>query len=216
MQQASPSQGHRHGPAGHGAVQRHHRLQHPVRPLGRDAEEVRRPRALRRSTGSSALLPEGYETPVGERGLKLSGGEKQRVAIARTILKGAADPRARRGHLGPRYLHREGDPGRSRPGQPGPHHPRDRPSAVDSHRRGRDHRARPGADRRARQPQRACWPMAASMPPCGTASARPTRPARPSSGRRRRSAAPRAWQADGEALFPCHPAIETLLGLEKI
>ena len=32
-------------------------------------------------------LPKGFETPVGERGLKLSGGEKQRVAIARTILK---------------------------------------------------------------------------------------------------------------------------------
>jgi ATP-binding cassette subfamily B protein len=31
--------------------------------------------------------PDGYETKVGERGLKLSGGEKQRVAIARTILK---------------------------------------------------------------------------------------------------------------------------------
>ncbi|KAI7805171.1 Abcb6 protein, partial [Triplophysa rosa] len=32
-------------------------------------------------------FPDGYETQVGERGLKLSGGEKQRVAIARTILK---------------------------------------------------------------------------------------------------------------------------------
>jgi ATP-binding cassette subfamily B protein len=35
-------------------------------------------------------LPDGYGTPVGERGLKLSGGEKQRVAIARTVLKDPA------------------------------------------------------------------------------------------------------------------------------
>ena len=35
-------------------------------------------------------LPQGYDTSVGERGLKLSGGEKQRVAIARTVLKNPA------------------------------------------------------------------------------------------------------------------------------
>src|SRR5204862_2514892 len=37
-----------------------------------------------------AELPEGYDTVVGERGYKMSGGEKQRLAIARVILK---DPR---------------------------------------------------------------------------------------------------------------------------
>ncbi|MFC5385728.1 ABCB family ABC transporter ATP-binding protein/permease [Aquamicrobium segne] len=50
-------------------------------------EEVRRAAELAQITTFIEGLPEGYEAMVGERGLKLSGGEKQRVAIARTILK---------------------------------------------------------------------------------------------------------------------------------
>ena len=50
-------------------------------------EEVREAARLAQIDRFIESLPEGYDTPVGERGLKLSGGEKQRVAIARTILK---------------------------------------------------------------------------------------------------------------------------------
>jgi len=51
-------------------------------------EDVAEAARLAQIDGFIRMLPEGYDTPVGERGLKLSGGEKQRVAIARTILKG--------------------------------------------------------------------------------------------------------------------------------
>ncbi len=49
--------------------------------------EVEEAAALAQIDGFIRMSPKGYETEVGERGLKLSGGEKQRVAIARTVLK---------------------------------------------------------------------------------------------------------------------------------
>jgi ATP-binding cassette subfamily B protein len=50
--------------------------------------EVEQAAALAQIDAFIRSTPKGYDTEVGERGLKLSGGEKQRVAIARTILKG--------------------------------------------------------------------------------------------------------------------------------
>ncbi len=55
-------------------------------PEATDAQ-MRRAASLAQIDRFIGALPNGYKTMVGERGLKLSGGEKQRVAIARTILK---------------------------------------------------------------------------------------------------------------------------------
>ena len=54
---------------------------------GASQEEVEAAARAAHIHGFIASTPEGYQTRVGERGLKLSGGEKQRVAIARTLLK---------------------------------------------------------------------------------------------------------------------------------
>lgn len=54
---------------------------------GAEREEVEEAARLARIHDFIEGLPDGYQTIVGERGLKLSGGEKQRVAIARTMLK---------------------------------------------------------------------------------------------------------------------------------
>ncbi|MCB5943752.1 ABC transporter ATP-binding protein/permease [Acidocella sp. KAb 2-4] len=54
---------------------------------GATTEDIERAAKLAQVHDFIASLPQGYKTKVGERGLKLSGGEKQRVAIARTILK---------------------------------------------------------------------------------------------------------------------------------
>ena len=54
---------------------------------GATQQEVEAAASAARIHGFIASTPKGYATQVGERGLKLSGGEKQRVAIARTLLK---------------------------------------------------------------------------------------------------------------------------------
>ena len=97
--------------------------------------------------------PKGYDTLVGERGLKLSGGEKQRVAIARTILKAppilildeatsALDTKTERDIQSALDAV-----------SPQPHDAGDRPPAVDGRQRRRDHRAarRPIAERGTHQ-----------------------------------------------------------------
>ena len=100
-----------------------------------------------------ASLPEGYNTPVGERGLKLSGGEKQRVAIARTILKNPAililDEAT--SALGQRHRGRNpGGPARRRRREDDAGH---RPPPFDNHRRRRNHRHGSGPHRRTRHPR---------------------------------------------------------------
>ena len=54
---------------------------------GASQENIARVAELAQIDGFIDSLPKGYDTLVGERGLKLSGGEKQRIAIARTLLK---------------------------------------------------------------------------------------------------------------------------------
>ncbi|KAJ8680880.1 hypothetical protein QAD02_016667 [Eretmocerus hayati] len=55
--------------------------------LTRSEEDVYKAAQMANLHDAILKWPQGYDTPVGERGLKLSGGEKQRVAIARAILK---------------------------------------------------------------------------------------------------------------------------------
>jgi ATP-binding cassette subfamily B protein len=58
------------------------------RPEASDAE-IERAAEAAAAAGFIRALPQGYDTPVGERGVTLSGGQRQRIAIARAILRGA-------------------------------------------------------------------------------------------------------------------------------
>ena len=66
-----------------------HTIEHNIRYAGLDASQEEIEQAAKHANIHDFItsLPEGYDTVVGERGLKLSGGEKQRIAIARVILK---------------------------------------------------------------------------------------------------------------------------------
>lgn len=66
-----------------------HSIEHNIRYAKLDASDEEVQQAARHANIHDFIisLPQGYDTIVGERGLKLSGGEKQRIAIARVILK---------------------------------------------------------------------------------------------------------------------------------
>ena len=64
------------------------------RPDATDAE-IERAADAASATEFIVRLPQGFDTPVGERGITLSGGQRQRIAIARAILRDGAAVAAR-------------------------------------------------------------------------------------------------------------------------
>ena len=63
--------------------------EHPLRPADASDQEVEQAADIALATEFIQRMPQGYDTPVGERGVMLSGGQRQRIAIARAILRDA-------------------------------------------------------------------------------------------------------------------------------
>ena len=105
-----------------------------------------------------AALPDGYDTVVGARGHRFSGGEKQRLAIARTLLR---DPRVLVLDEATSALDNETEravQAGARRGQPRPDHDHHRAPAVDDPGRRPDRRARTAAASSSRAPTTSCSP----------------------------------------------------------
>jgi ATP-binding cassette, subfamily B, bacterial len=117
-----------------------------ARPEATDADLVRVARAAR-IHDTIAALPDGYDTIVGERGYRLSGGEKQRLSIARVLLK---DPAIVVLDEATAHLDTESErlvQAALKETLRGSDQPGDRPPAVDGGRRRRDRGARRRQDR---------------------------------------------------------------------
>ena len=73
-------------------------------------EEVRRAAVYAQADSFVNLFAEGYKTEMGQGGVNVSGGQKQRLCIARALFKEAEDPDSRRQHQCGRYGNGGGDP----------------------------------------------------------------------------------------------------------
>ncbi len=99
-----------------------------------------------------AALPDGYATPVGQRGRRLSGGQRQRIAIARAHHSRRPPSRARRAHHGTGRPIRRRGAAATAPTHANPHHHPDHPRPTPRHRCQPDPGARPRSPRRAGHP----------------------------------------------------------------
>ena len=120
-----------------------------------DATEarIREAAAIARLDKDVEEFPHGYETLVGERGITMSGGQKQRTALARAVMVDPTHPRPGRRPVGGGYLHRGGDPVETAPCHAAAHVHHRRPPGLDRARCRSDRRARRRTRGRARQPR---------------------------------------------------------------